>query len=118
MEVTNLGVLSLLNEISGFSYGEKEVKGIINEKISLKVKYHIRFLFKELSEYKESFLEIYKEWAEKNESVDFQRFLIENEDVAMTKVSLKDCPVTIDDLDFESEYHYPFFISIVIDKEG
>jgi glutathione peroxidase-family protein len=118
MEITNLGVLNLINDISGFSYEGHEVKGIINEKISLKVKYHIRALFKELSEYKERFVEIYREWVEKNGEEDFQKFLIDNQDLALTKVEVKDCPVTIDDLDFESEYHYPFFISFVIDKEG
>lgn len=118
MEITNLSALSLINEISGFSYGDKSVKGIMNEEFSLKAKYHVRNLFKELSVYKESILESYKEWASKSGSDDFQKFLGENEDLMMEKVSLKDCPVTIDDLDFKSEYSYPFFMSIVIDKES
>jgi hypothetical protein len=118
MEVTNLGVFNLIAEITGFSEGKNEVKGILNEDISLKTKYYVRELFKDLNKEKERVIESYREWAEKTGDSDFSKFISENKEIANAKVTLKDCNVSIDDLDFKSEYHYPFFLSIVIDKEG
>lgn len=119
MKVSNINVLNLVNEIVGFksSDGSVSAKGILNEMISIKTKYHIKGLLKDLYVYKDRFVEAYRDWCSENDSDDFMRFISENQDLANAKVEVVDCDVSIDDLNFESEYPYPFFISIVVDKE-
>lgn len=118
MKVSNVNVLNVIPEIIGFSSDGVEAKGILNERVSLKVKHYVRCLLKELNQHKDLYIESYREWVKESGSDDFSRFISENLELANAKVDVGDYPISIDDLDFESEYGYPFFMSIVIDKEG
>lgn len=117
MKVTNSSVVALFNEIVGFNSEHLAVKGLMNEMISLKTKYKLKNLLSELTKYRETLIEVYLDWVEKNDGKDFNSFVVENSDLMSSEVEVRDPFISIEDLDFKSEYPYDYFISIFIDKK-
>lgn len=117
MKVRNIDLISLSNELNGLQTENLSFKGLLNEKLPLKTKYWLARLFKEVETNKKDFVDIYKEWAETNKSEDYQQFLIDNEELALTEIDIKDYTFDIEQFDFETEYGYYGFMNIFINKD-
>lgn len=117
MKIKNIDLISISNELSGMQTDHLSFKGLLNEKLPLKTKYWLGRLYKEVESNKKDFVDIYKEWAETNQSESYQKFLTDHEDLALTEVDIKDYKFDIEEFDFETEYGYFGFISLFIDNE-
>lgn len=125
--------LELQVQLAGFKNAQASVKGILDEKISIKTKYWLGKVLTEISKEQDSFNklreELIKKYGEEGDNgfeikptVDgkpnkkLTKFMEEINTLLEQDIEIKFPSLSIDDFDFESENNYSFLLSFIINE--
>jgi hypothetical protein len=126
--------VELVSEIEGLVFQKKNkkdevttetaIKGLLNEKLSLKAKYVLRknleVLQKEKDNYEKGKAEIAEEHIDKKTEkvINIEEGNKKLKDLGEIEIEVELYQFDLDDVNFEADYHYQFFLKFLIKEEN